>query len=95
MLWLATMTGHTQSYTLDLGAMTTDTITLVTLVKLVDNSTIGNQTALKVASSPSSDSSVPSATGKVVLTVSEVPVLVLIGAPPQPMSGTFLAVYFY
>ena len=56
MLWLATMTGHSQSYTLDLGtkpdkindlgALATST---VTLVQLVDNSTVGYQTALKVA----------------------------------------------
>ena len=69
-VWLGTMTDARRSYSLDVGSSST-----VTLVWLVDNSTLGNQSSLAAPG------------GKVQLTAGEVPLLELIGSQPQPPTG--------
>lgn len=49
--------------------------TVATLVDLVGNSTVGNQSAL------------PMTGGKVTIDVSEMPVVILLGVPPIPPTG--------
>ena len=69
-VWLGTMTDARRSYSLDVGSSST-----VTLVRLVDNSTLGNQSSLAAPG------------GKVQLTAGEAPLLELIGSQPQPPTG--------
>ena len=72
-IWLGTATGDSMKYTLQLGSLSANE---VTLVELVDNSTIGKQT--KAPISPG---------GGGTLTITESPIIVLLGVTPQPETG--------
>ena len=73
-VWLGTSVGASKSYSLDLQGTATGSAD-VTLVQLVVNSTSGKQ------------SSLPTSNGRVKLTISEVPLIVLVGAKPAPPTG--------
>lgn len=72
-IWLGTATGDSMKYTLQPGSLSGSE---ATLVELVDNSTVGKQT--KALISPG---------GGVTLTVTESPIIVLLGVTPQPETG--------
>eukprot|EP01047_Picozoa_sp_COSAG01_P033425 COSAG01_NODE_2460_length_7655_cov_15.411858_2_plen_285_part_00 len=74
-IWLGSVTGAHRQVSVQVGSGSIQA-SPVTLVQLVANSTVGKQSALQVALD-----------GTISVNATEKPVLVLVGAAPQPMSG--------